>query len=72
MAATLAEVVAKTVGKMLGDVEAESLVVKLPETLSEVMTKTIPKKLTCVKREAPVKTDLTLLQERRPTQLSTH
>ena len=61
MAATLAEVEAKTVGKMLGDVEAESLVVKLPETLSEVMTKTIPKKLTCVKREAPVETDLTLL-----------
>ena len=52
----LAEVEAKTVGKALGDVEAEALLDTLSETPSKVVVKTTPDTLTCVKANAPVKT----------------
>lgn len=41
LVALFAEVDAKTVGKTLGDVEAQALVDRLSETLSEAVVKTI-------------------------------
>ena len=52
----LAEVEAKTVGKTMGDVEAEALVDTLSEMPSKVVVKTTADTLTCVKANAPVKT----------------
>ena len=72
MAATLADVEAKTVGKPQGDVEAEALVDTLPDALSEVVAKTIAHALTCVQAKAPVKNEGDTLREWRLTQLSTH
>ena len=45
---------AKTVNKTLCRL---TLVDTFPDTLSEVVAKTIPIAITCVKAEAPVKTD---------------
>ena len=53
----LAEVQPKTVGKTMGDVQAEALVETLSETPSKVVVKTTPETLTCVKANAPVKTE---------------
>ena len=50
----LAEVEAKTVGKTMGDVEAEALVDTLSEMPSKVVVKTTADTLTCVKANAPV------------------
>ena len=44
---------AKTVGKTLGDVEAEALVGTFPDTRSEVVAKTNTETLTCVQAKAP-------------------
>lgn len=57
MTALLAEVEAKTVGKTLGDVESEALVDTLSETPSKVVVKTIADTVTCVKANAPFKTE---------------
>ena len=58
---SFAMVQAKKPGDTMRDMEAEAFVDRLAEvktdTLSEVVTKTIAITITCVKVEAPVKTD---------------
>ena len=57
MAATLADVEAKRVGKPLHDVEAEALVVTLSDTVSVMVAKTTAETQTCVQPEAQIKTE---------------
>ena len=61
MAATLANLEAATVRKILAEVEAGALIAMFPDTLSEVVAKIIADTLTCVEAAAPVKTDLDTL-----------
>ena len=62
MAATLANLEAATVRKILAEVEAGALIAMFPDTLSEVVAKIIADTLTCVKAAPPVKTDLETLK----------
>ena len=68
----MAEVKAKTVGKTLGDVEAEAWSALFPDTISEVVACTNADTLTCVKAKAPGKTKANTVAGLEKTQFSLH
>ena len=63
---------AKTVGKAVGDVEAQALVKRFPDTLSEMVSKTTANSLTCVEDGKPDKKEAdTLAREEAYTVVDT-